>query len=269
MPLSDDTSGASSRETVERAVFFIADAHLGGLGDPDDELNERDLEDLLGRLDGRASHLYLLGDIFDFWFEYRLPSNHGHARVLAALRRLSASGAAVTILGGNHDYWLGSEFEELTAASVSRDPRIVEHFGRRIFLAHGDGLPAGDWGYRILKRILRSPVSIALFRQLSPALGGRLAVHVSNVSGITEDRVQRAIPPMRDFLFSKLDEGLDAAVVGHVHAPCAWHRDAGDAIIVGDWMTHRSVVALDAGGFHMLRWEQGTLVANDAVRRGM
>jgi len=247
-----------------KPVFFLADAHLGELHGHADVDSERELEELITSLTGTAGHLYLVGDIFDFWFEYRVPTDHGHAGVLRALDRLSDAGTEVVFLGGNHDYWAGAEFASLTGATIRRDPLVVTHFGRRIFIAHGDGLPAGDWGYRILKSVLRSPVAIAAFRQLSPALGGRLAVRVSGVSGITEDRVQRAIPPMREFLMTKLDSGVDA-VVGHVHAPRLWERGDRVGVIVGDWMTHRSVVALDASGFRMLRWDGQRLVASDPV----
>jgi len=248
---------------TDRPVYFLADAHLGGLEDPADVSSERDLEAFLRSIEGAAEALYLVGDIFDFWFEYRVASAHGHDGVLRALDALSHTGTAVKFLGGNHDYWAGQEFERLTGASVHRDPIVATHGGKRLFIAHGDGLPAGDRGYRILKSVLRNPIAISAFRQLSPAIGARLAVRVSNVSGITDDRDQAAIPPMREFLISKLDEGFDAAVVGHVHAPRLWKQDGRDAIIVGDWMTNRSVTVLDASGFRMLRWTDGALVPND------
>ncbi len=252
---------------TDRPVYFLADAHLGGLDGPADARGERDLEAFFRSLIGAADSLYLVGDIFDFWFEYRVPSNHGHEGVLRALNALSDSGTTVTFLGGNHDYWAGSEFKSLTGASVHHDPIVVTHFGRRVFIAHGDGLPAGDWGYRILKSVLRSPIAISMFRLLSPAVGESLAVRVSDVSGITDDRVRQAIPPMREFLMSKLDEGLDAAIVGHVHAPRLWESDGRDAIIVGDWLTNRSVTSLDASGFRMLRWSDGALVPNGEARQ--
>ncbi len=252
---------------ADRAVYFLADAHLGGLHGPADAAGERDLEAFIRSLIGAADALYLVGDIFDFWFEYRVPSSHGHDGVLRALEALSDSGTTVAFLGGNHDYWAGPEFQSLTGASVHHDPLVVTHGDKRVFIAHGDGLPAGDWGYRILKSVLRHPIAISMFRLLSPAFGGSLAVRVSNVSGITDDRVQAAIPPMREFLISKLDEGFDAAIVGHVHAPRLWERDGRSAIIVGDWLTNRSVTALDASGFRMLRWSDGKLVPNDDARR--
>ena len=266
-PPADSLTRSPETPAPARPVYFLADAHLGGLDGPADASGERDLEAFLRSLIGAADALYLVGDIFDFWFEFRVPSNHGHDGVLRALDGLSDSGTTVTFLGGNHDYWAGSEFKSLTGASVHHDPIVVTHEGRRVFIAHGDGLPAGDWGYRILKSVLRNPIAISMFRLLSPAVGASLAVRVSNVSGITDDRVQRAIPPMRDFLMSKLDEGLDAAIVGHVHAPRLWERNGQAAIIVGDWMTNRSVTALDASGFRMLRWTDGALVPNAEARQ--
>jgi UDP-2,3-diacylglucosamine hydrolase len=259
-------SATAHAVTGSRPVYFIADAHLGALDGPADAVSERELEQLIESLSGSADHVYLVGDIFDFWFEYRAPSRRGHEAVLSALARLTASGTPVTFLGGNHDYWAGPEFETLSGAAVVRDPIVVTHFGRRIFIAHGDGLPAGDWGYRILKSVIRNPGAIALFRLLSPSFGGRIAVHVSDISGVTEDRVRRAIPPMRDFLLSRLGGDIDAAIVGHVHAPRLWERDGRTAIIVGDWMTNRAVASLDATGFRMLRWRDGALVPNDDAR---
>lgn len=244
-------------------VYFLADAHLGGQHGPADAENEHALGAFILSLRGTAGHLYLLGDIFDFWFEYRVPCERPHAPVLRALADLVAAGTPVTFLGGNHDYWAGSEFESLTGATVHRDPTVVTHFDRSIFIAHGDGLPAGDWGYRILKAVLRSRLAIALFRTLSPSLGSRIAEHVSDISDITEDRVRRAVPPMHDFLISKLDDGLDAAIVGHVHAPWLWEINGRSAIIVGDWMTHRTVTVLDASGFSMLRWTDDMLVHSE------
>jgi UDP-2,3-diacylglucosamine hydrolase len=133
-------------------------------------------------------------------------------------------------------------------------------FGRRMFIAHGDGLPAGDHGYKALKAVIRSGPAIAAFRLVPPAAGCALARWASGLSEITDERNERALPAMRQFLESKLREGFDAAVVGHVHRPCLWATGHGTAAIVGDWMWRRSVLELGEGGFRMLRWENDGLV---------
>ena len=94
---------------------------------------------------------------------------------------------------------------------------------------------------------------------LPPRLGESLARWASGLSEITEERIQRAVPPMKGFLEKKLREGYDAAVVGHIHRQLMWEREKGVAVIVGDWMSHRSVVALSAAGFRLLQWRGGAL----------
>ncbi len=248
---------------TEGPVYFLADAHLGNESESLEAAKERDLLDLLAHLRGRASFLYLVGDLFDFWFEYPAVTPAAHRSVLEALSELSGSGTTIRFLGGNHDYWAGRKFAAMTGATVHRDPISQTHFGRRLFTAHGDGLPSGDLGYRILKAIIRNPVSIAAFTLVPPRAGAAIARWASNLSEITDQRIRSALPSMKEFLESKLGEGFDAAIVGHVHRQVHWPSEAGDAIIVGDWMWNRSVVELTADGFRMLRWSEGSLVESD------
>jgi UDP-2,3-diacylglucosamine hydrolase len=240
-------------------AYFVADAHLGIEPHDLEEDKERDLLALLAWLRGRASLLYLVGDIFDFWFEFRHGERPAHARVLTAISELVASGTPVRFLGGNHDYWAGPRFEQLTGATVHRTPITETHFGRRVFIAHGDGLPSGDWGYKFLKSIIRSGPAIAGFRLFSPRAGAAVGRWASGLSEVTEERIQRAIPPMRQFLEAKLREGYDVAVVGHVHRQMMWEADGGTAVVIGDWMRHRSVVELSTEGVRPLRWSAGEL----------
>jgi len=240
-------------------VYFVADAHLGGECPASEEAKERDLVSLLAHLEGRASVLYVVGDLFDFWFEYSTVAPYRNFATLAALRSLSCSGTRIHFLGGNHDYWAGPAFETITGGIVQRQPVVETQFGRRLFIAHGDGLPAGDLRYRALKAVIRSRPAIAGFGLLHPTIGAAVARWASGLSDITEERIQRALPPMRAFLEAKLREGFDAAVVGHVHRPVMWTTDRGTAVIVGDWMRGRSVVELGSEGFRMLRWTEGRL----------
>ncbi len=224
-------------------VYFIADAHLGGEPPSLESEKLRDLLALLSHLRGRASSLYLVGDLFDFWFEYPTVTPTEHFEVLKALSELSRAGTEIRFLGGNHDYWAGEKLEAMAGAIVVRNTAHPTHFGKKLFVAHGDGLPAGDWGYRMLKAVIRSRPAIAAFRLLHPTIGAALARWASGLSEITEERIQNAVPPMRDFLERKLADGYDAVIVGHVHRPFIW-----------------------PDGFRMLRWSDGSLVESDAER---
>ena len=244
-------------------VYFLADAHLGSESIQAEARKLADLRDLLAHLRGRASRLYLLGDVFDFWFEYPRETPAAHPEVLSALLQLSQAGTEIHFLGGNHDYWAGSKLETMTGAKVHRRPIELTLFGDRVFIAHGDGLPAGDLGYVMLKAVLRNRLAIAAFGLIPPAIGRAIARWASDLSEITEDRILRAIPPMRVFLQGIIERGHRAAVVAHVHRPAIWRWQSGTGVIVGDWMANRSVVELGSDGFRMLRWSEGALVDNE------
>jgi UDP-2,3-diacylglucosamine hydrolase len=244
-------------------VYFLGDAHLGAGASAADLDKERDLVLFLRYLHGRAAAVYLMGDIFDFWFEYPTVAQHTHFGVVRAMAELAESGTQLRFLGGNHDYWAGENLAGMTGARVIPDSIEETLFGRRVFIAHGDGLPRGDTGYKILKSILRSRIAIAAFRLLHPTLGSAMARWASNLSSITEERIERALPSMIAFLREKLGDGYDAVVVGHVHRPLILAESERTGVIVGDWMWNRSVVRLDDEGFVMLRWSGSSLVPLD------
>jgi UDP-2,3-diacylglucosamine hydrolase len=254
---------ATTQRLETGKVYFVADAHLGSERQPAEAEKLADLVGLLSYLEGRASGLFLLGDIFDFWFEYPRSTPLEHPEVLSALKRLSESGTEIHFLGGNHDYWAGSRLEKMTGATVHRQPVELTLFSERLFIAHGDGLPRGDAGYRMLKAVLRSRLAIAAFSLIPPAQGKAIARWASGLSEITEERILRAIPPMRTFLQDLLNRGLDAAVVAHVHRQTVWRWNNGTGVIVGDWLVDRSVVELGEDGFSMLRWRDGALIDNE------
>jgi UDP-2,3-diacylglucosamine hydrolase len=254
---------ATTQHLETGKVYFVADAHLGSEPEPSESQKLADLLDLLAHLEGRASGLFLLGDIFDFWFEYPRAAPAAHPEVLSALRQLSEAGTDIYFLGGNHDYWAGSRLEMMTGARVHRQPVELTLFSERVFIAHGDGLPRGDLGYRLLKAILRNRLAIAAFGLIPPAAGAAIARWASGLSEITDASILRAIPPMRAFLEGLLNRGLDAAVVAHIHRPVIWRSGNGTGVIVGDWMINRSVVELGEGGFTMLRWSDGALIDNE------
>ena len=252
-------SAANPAADPVRPVYFVADAHLGIESGSLERAKERDLVALLSHLGGRASLLYLVGDTFDFWFEYPRVRPSQHSAVLDALAGLVDSGTPVRFLGGNHDYWAGHGLEEMTGATVHRTPVSDTHFGARTFVAHGDGLPEGDWKYKVLKAVIRSRPAIAGFRLIPPAGGARIARWASRLSEITPERIRKATPAMRDFLERKLAEGYDVAVVGHVHKQMMWKSGGGTAVVVGDWMKHRSVVELTKDSVRTLSWVDGAL----------
>jgi UDP-2,3-diacylglucosamine hydrolase len=243
--------------TLPDRIVFIADAHLGMPGE--DREHAKRLASFLRELLGGISHLYIVGDLFDFWFEYRSAVPAIAPQVVFELYNMVQAGTNVTLLAGNHDYWFGPYLRDEVGLNLHQDSLIVEHQGLKLYLHHGDGLYPGDYGYRILKRILRSKLSIALFSLIHPDLARRIAEITSKTS-----RKYLAPPPGRDAwhagLFrgiadKRLSERYDAVIYGHSHVPLLESREKGKMILLGDWISHDTYVALEKGNFTLHSWK--------------
>lgn len=244
-------------------IFFISDAHLGGQ-DPDiEEKKEARLCALIRWLRGRAQRLYIVGDLFDFWFEYRTVIPRCGAKVLFALHDLICSGTEVCYVGGNHDFWSGSYLSDEVGIILSWRPIEVYHQGVHLYIAHGDGLWEKDVGYRILQCILRSPLSIALFRLLHPDLGSRIARVASRISRdqMSERTFLRLKESYRAFADTKLRAGFDGVILGHLHIPLVEQRTWGTLVILGDWTRHCTYGVLENGVLSLHPWASGPLCA--------
>lgn len=239
-------------------VYFISDIHLG-LGERDGERKKEDL--LLGFLGSvlpTASALCVVGDLFDFWFEYRTVIPKGFHRTLSALERFTARGIPVHYVAGNHDFWMGDFFPDELGVRVHDGPVELALDGRRVFLHHGDGLARNDTGYRLLKPVLRNRWSIRLYRWLHPDLGVPLARSSSRGSrAYTSGRTYGEGEEMRTFAARKIAEGVDVVVMGHRHEPEITTIGRGTYVNLGDWISHRTYGALAGGAMTLRRWEGG------------
>jgi len=230
------------------AVYFLSDAHLGAEAREKEAAREKRLHGFLTGLASRASALFIVGDLFDFWFEYATAIPRRHFATLAVLADLRRAGVEIHYLNGNHDFWLGP--------FLSRELGLITHAGavplqlqgRRLWLHHGDGLVGGDVGYRILKRIIRHPASVGLYRLLHPDLGIPLADFFSHLS--RDSRARRVLDGdrlWREIAEPRFAEGFDTVMVGHFHHVYE-RRDGRRAFFVlGDWIDHFTYVVLEDG----------------------
>lgn len=230
-------------------AYVVSDAHLGA----EPGARAADLVDWLRHVRGRASHVVLNGDIFDFWFEYRRAIPRGHVRVLGAVAEVVDAGVPVTFLGGNHDWWGGSCLAEEIGVSFHRAPIRTSLAGRSAYIAHGDGLGRGDYGYRVASGILRSRMFRRGFRWIHPDLGVRLAAFLSRTDRHEgrpgEGSRQRAraleLLAMREL---ERDETLDIVVFGHTHVPALVEVAGRYYLNAGTWMRDRSYAVVEASG---------------------
>ncbi len=233
---------------MESPVYFISDAHLG-IDDYAAEEARRDrLLAFLRSLRGRTRQLYIVGDLFDFWFEYRSVVPRQHYTVLHELSSLVESGTRIVYLAGNHDFWLGTFLDEQVGVETTAGPLTVTHHGRRIYIAHGHGLITRDRGYRIVSKVLHSCLSIRLFQMIHPDCGfaiGRLVSRMSRRHGKPTAWDPRET--YQELAFSLLDDGYDIVVFGHIHCPTLQHRGEKVYINLGDWLRHDTYGVLRDG----------------------
>jgi UDP-2,3-diacylglucosamine hydrolase len=229
-------------------VYFIADTHFRD-GHDAAEAARRDL--FIQFLHTVPDHgvLFLLGDILDFYFEYRSVVSNRYQDIFSALASLHQRGVEMHFLGGNHDFWVGDFFPRELGVRVHGDEILIESQGRRIVCAHGDLVMPGDWGYKILKNFIRNRFIIGVSRWIHPDMMDAIATRVSHgsrtfKSGVREDRARGVADHGKRLFYSR---GNDAFIMGHVHYPLHENDDGKDFIILGDWIDQFSYARLRDG----------------------
>ena len=239
-----------------RKILFICDAHLGS-GTNEAE-KERVLIEFIGGLSpDRVSALYILGDLFDFWFEYGSVVLSRYFRVLAALEQAVRSGIDIHLVVGNHDFWAGDFLRKTIGLQLHRDPIEIELGGKRVYMCHGDGLNPHDRGYLALKTIIRSKIVVWLTRLLHPDFVMWVAHRFSKLSreSVSVAGKLREDEGIRGFALQKLRDGADIVIAGHSHQPHDETHDIDGATKhyynIGDMQEQFSCLEYSAGTFQM------------------
>jgi len=239
-------------------AYFVADAHLGQGSPESNRERERDLLELFDRVRSERAALYVDGDLFDFWFEYGHTIPKRYVRVMHELGGLRQAGLPVTYVGGNHDFWIGDYLRRELDVSFTDTPLPLSIQGRRILLAHGDGLGPGDHGYKLLKRLLRNRLARGLFRWIHPDIGIPVATATSHLSRHHAPRADRGDAWIFDCLARPLlSQGYDAVVLAHYHLPVHRREADGELLVLGDWIGRRTYARLEEGVFQLHDWRDG------------
>jgi UDP-2,3-diacylglucosamine hydrolase len=237
------------------ATYFISDVHLGLASRDQEKAKENRLLDFLQGIFPTAETLFIVGDLFDFWFEYKTVIPKGFHRTLAALQNMTDAGKTVHYLTGNHDFWMNDYFSRELGMIVHKNEFEIVQQGKRLFLHHGDGLTDNDLGYKIIKPILRNRFNVWLYRWLHPDIGVRLAKGSSRTSreytshkdyGEEEGMIREAA--------RKIQDGVDIVIMGHRHKPNVLKIDNGLYINLGDWITYNTYAVLENGVMELQTW---------------
>jgi UDP-2,3-diacylglucosamine hydrolase len=241
-------------------IYFASDLHLGVPNKEKSLERERLFVQWLNEIKADAEAIFLVGDIFDFWFEYKKAVPKGYVRLLGKLAEISDSGIPIHIFTGNHDMWLFDYLEEEINATIYREPIEVSLKGKRFFIGHGDGLGPGDKGYKIIKKIFENKICQWLFERIHPNLGISIAEYWSKKSRIANGQKDETYHGEKEWLTQFCKEKkktieVDYFVFGHRHLPL--EEDLGDntsSINLGEWVNYNSYAVFDGEKLELKRY---------------
>lgn len=239
-------------------IYFVSDAHLGSTLEVNARAHEKKLTDWLEMAGKDATKIYLLGDIFDFWYEYETVVPKGFVRFFGKVAELIDAGIEVHFFTGNHDIWAFSYFEKEIGMIVHKSAVTTSFFGKKFFLAHGDGLDSQEKGFRLISKIFHSPVAQKLFSYVPPRLGQKLGFAWSRKSRmhiLQQDNSFKGEDKEELVRFSKKyirENPVDYLIFGHRHLDLVLQiSKQSRMVILGDFVSIFSYGVLDGDGFRL------------------
>jgi len=239
-----------------KKIYFASDFHLGI---PDYErslVREKKICLWLDYIKHDAQEIYLVGDVFDFWYEYTFTVPKGFVRLLGKLAELSDSGIKIIFFTGNHDLWMKDYFQKELNADVFHEPITKTYNNKRFYIGHGDGLGPGDKQYKFLKKIFTSKVCQWLFSRLHPNLGFRIAKAASTKSRVTTGNSDEIFLGNENewlYLFCKehlKSNKIDFFVFGHRHLTLDMPLEGNSRYInLGQWLSASNYGVFDGNEF--------------------
>jgi UDP-2,3-diacylglucosamine hydrolase len=245
-----------------KKIYFASDQHFGA---PTAELSfprEQKFVSWLDEIKGDAEALFLLGDLFDFWFEYKTVIPKGFVRLQAKIAELTEKGIPIHFFKGNHDMWMFTYFQKELGVQLHSEPVEREFNGKRFFIGHGDGLGPGDYNYKLLKKVFTSKVCQWLFARIHPNLGIGLAHAWSQKSRLVHDKKEQFLGEENEWLAIYAKEKLkhshyDYFIFGHRHIPL--NIDLGNNskyINLGEWIHSNTYACFDGKELSLLTFNE-------------
>ena len=250
--------------------YFASDFHLGVPNQQASRERELKIVAWLDFIKADAAEVFLLGDVFDFWFEYATVIPKGFIRLQGKLAELSDLGIKLYFFKGNHDMWVFDYFKKEFAMEVISDELIIERNGKRFFLHHGDGLGSGDTTYKLLKNFFRSNFCQWLFARIHPNLGMGIANYWSSKSRLAnykkegsqqvefEEAWVKTFYKELQFLYGS----FDYVIIGHSHFPITVGLDDGaNYFNLGEWVNYTSYAVFDGKKVFLLNFDEKKIEA--------
>ncbi|ULQ51225.1 UDP-2,3-diacylglucosamine diphosphatase [Flavihumibacter fluvii] len=235
-----------------KKVYFLSDFHLGAPDYTQSLVREKRLVNFLDQISQDADAIFIVGDLFDFWYEYKSVVPKGYVRILGKLATLTDNGIPIFFFVGNHDMWMRGYFEKELNIPVYFKEMPFEFNGKKFLIGHGDGLGPGDHGYKFIKKIFRNPLCQWFFGIIHPSIGIALANYLSRRSrAATGQTDERFLGEENEWLITYCKDVLqqkhyDYFIFGHRHLPIDFNLPKSSRYInLGDWLRYDSYAVFD------------------------
>ncbi|MEC9303337.1 MAG: UDP-2,3-diacylglucosamine diphosphatase [Bacteroidota bacterium] len=232
-------------------IYFASDFHLGSPNFKESRIRENLIINWLNDIKKDAKAIYLLGDIFDFWFEYKKVVPKGYIRFLSKLAEIVESGTEIHFFVGNHDLWAKDYLEVELGLNIHHHQKIIKEQNKKLLIAHGDGLGKADYTYKLIKKIFKSRICQWIFSQLHPNLAFTVA---QNWSKKSRKKISKPfLSKEKEVLFNycknlQKKNPVDYYVMGHRHLPLEIKIDEQAKYInLGEWINYNTYAVLENG----------------------
>ena len=239
-----------------KKIYFASDQHFGAPTPQESKSREDRFIRWMDQIKSDAQILFLMGDLFDFWHEWKYVVPKGYIRVLGKIAELKDAGIDIYFFVGNHDLWMKNYFEEELGIPVFFDKQYFQINNQTFLLAHGDGLGPGDKGYKRMKKLFTNPIAQCAFRWLHPDIAMKIAIYMSTKNKmISGEEDKKFLGEDKEFLivYSKeklKSEKIDYFVYGHRHLPMILDlNETSKYVNLGDWISYFTYGVFDGSEF--------------------
>lgn len=243
---------------MKTIAYFISDVHLG-INFRDFNKREEYLFQFFREIEDTASHLFIIGDLFDFWIEYKNAIRPDYFSVLYEFKRLIQHGVKIHYLAGNHDFALGSFLEKTIGINIHQGHLDITLQDKKLHLYHGDGIIKSDWVYRFLNSVLRNPVNQYLYKLLHPDIGIPLASRCSRSSKFRKGRrfsEKKKKAYLKEAL-KYLESDTEIILMGHTHHAKLYKQKEKFYCNTGEWIRNFNYATLENGIISLFRYLPG------------
>ena len=247
-----ESNTSSMQIPTGKKIYFLSDFHLGAPNPEASLQREKLIVQFLDGIRNDAAAIFIVGDMFDFWYEYRRVVPRGFVRILGKIAELTDAGIAIHFFVGNHDMWMKDYLQQELSVPVYFEPKEFMFNDVRFLVGHGDGVGPGDHGYKRLKKVFRNPVCQWLFGILPPAVGIGLANYFSRKSrAATGQSEEHFLGDDKEWLLiycreEVVKKNIGFFVFGHRHLPIDYRLNTGSRYInLGDWINYQTYAEFD------------------------